>query len=164
MINTILTRMIKYNASDPKRINHAVKVYSFARNIAINEQCSDEAVFTLSVAAILHDIGIHNSEKKYHSSAGHYQEKEGPPVAEELIKDLAIDKKTRDRILYLIGNHHTYANIDGIDYQILVEADFIVNIYEDGLDHDAVESIKKNIFKTESGISLLNALYGSNSI
>lgn len=70
-----------------------MKVFSFARNIAINEQCSDETIFTLSAAAILHDIGIHNSEKKYNSSAGNYQELEGPPVAEELMKDLAIDKK-----------------------------------------------------------------------
>lgn len=73
-------------------------------------------------------------------------------------------RNEKDRILYLIGNHHTYTGIDGADYQILVEADFIVNIFEDGLDHDAIESIKKNIFKTESGIFILNALYGSNTI
>ena len=32
------------------------------------------------------------------------------------------------RVEYLVGHHHTYKDIDGLDYQILVEADFLVNI------------------------------------
>lgn len=159
MINTMLNRMIAYNAGDPARIQHALKVFAFAQNIAQNEQCPEELVFTLSLAAILHDIGIRNSEEKYHSSAGNYQEREGPPVAEKLMEDLTIEKSVKDRILYLIGNHHTYTNIDGIDYQILIEADFLVNIFEDGLHKDSIDSIRKNIFRTPSGITLLDTLY-----
>ncbi len=52
---------------------------------------------------------------------------------------------------YLIGHHHTYNNIDGIDYQILVEADFLVNICDDNLAKDAALKAYNNIFKTESG-------------
>lgn len=159
MINTMLNRMIAYNAGDPARIQHAVKVFAFAQNIAYNEQCSDDLVFTLSIAAILHDIGIRNAEEKYHSSAGNYQEREGPPVAEKLMEDLPMEKSVKDRILYLIGNHHTYTNINGIDYQILIEADFLVNIFEDGLHKESIDSIKKNIFRTKSGITLLDTLY-----
>mgnify|MGYP000340972515 FL=1 len=33
-----------------------------------------------------------------------------------------------ERVAYLIGHHHTYDKIEGMDYQILVEADFLVNI------------------------------------
>ena len=160
MINTILNRMIAYNAGDPKRIQHAVKVFSFAQIIARNEQCTEELVFTLSMAAILHDIGIHNAEEKYHSSAGNYQEREGPPVAEKLMEDLPIEKSVKNRILYLISNHHTYTNIDGIDYQILIEADFLVNIFEDELHKESIDSIRKNIFRTPSGLGLLDKLYG----
>jgi hypothetical protein len=29
-----------------------------------------------------------------------------------------------ERVCYLVGHHHTYTNIDGPDYQILVEAGF----------------------------------------
>lgn len=159
MINTMLNRMIAYNAGDPVRIQHAVKVFAFAQNIARNEQCSEDLVFTLSLAAILHDIGIHNAEEKYHSSAGNYQEREGPPVAEKLMEDLTMEKSVKDRILYLIGNHHTYTNINGIDYQILIEADFLVNIFEDRLHKESIDSIKKNIFRTKSGITLLDTLY-----
>ena len=159
MINTMLNRMIAYNAGDPVRIQHAVKVFAFAQNIARNEQCSEDLVFILSMAAILHDIGIHNAEEKYHSSAGNYQEREGPPVAEKLMEDLTMEKSVKDRILYLIGNHHTYTNIDGVDYQILIEADFLVNIFEDRLHKESIDSIKKNIFRTKSGITLLDTLY-----
>jgi len=42
----------------------------------------------------------------------------------------------------LIGNHHTYDKIDGIDFQILVEADFLVNIYEDEINKESIKSIK----------------------
>ncbi len=159
MINTMLNRMIAYNAGDPVRIQHAVKVFAFAQNIARNEQCAEDLVFILSMAAILHDIGIHNAEEKYHSSAGNYQEREGPPVAEKLMEDLPMEKSVKDRILYLIGNHHTYTNINGIDYQILIEADFLVNIFEDRLHKESIDSIKKNIFRTKSGITLLDTLY-----
>jgi len=159
MVNIILNRMIDYNAGDPKRINHAIKVFSFAHNIAISEHCTEDIVFIISVASILHDIGIHNSEKKYNSSAGNYQEIEGPPVAEEILKDLSISQNALNRILYLIGNHHTYKNINGIDFQILVEADFIVNLYEDELKKETIETIKKNIFRTKSGIRILENLY-----
>ena len=34
--------------------------------------------------------------------------------------------------MQLLSINHTYNNIDEIDYQILVEADFLVNIMEDG--------------------------------
>ncbi|HOF85429.1 MAG TPA: HD domain-containing protein [Treponemataceae bacterium] len=159
MINTMLNRMIVYNAGDPMRIQHSVKVFAFAQNIARNEQCSENLVFTLSMAAILHDIGIRNAEEKYHSSAGNYQEREGPPVAEKLMEDLTMEKSVKDRILYLIGNHHTYTNINGIDYQILIEADFLVNIFEDRLHKESIDSIKKNIFRTTAGITLLDTLY-----
>ncbi|OQB03568.1 MAG: hypothetical protein BWY20_01462 [Spirochaetes bacterium ADurb.Bin215] len=111
------------------------------------------------MAAILHDIGIRNAEEKYHSSAGNYQEREGPPVAEKLMEDLTMEKSVKDRILYLIGNHHTYTNINGIDYQILIEADFLVNIFEDRLHKESIDSIKKNIFRTTAGITLLDTLY-----
>ena len=35
-----------------------------------------------------------------------------------------------ERIAYLVGHHHTLTNIDGMDYQILIEADFIANATE----------------------------------
>jgi len=58
-----------------------------------------------------------------------------------------------------VGNHHSYAEIDDIDFQILVEADFLVNIYEDDMSREKIIKIRKNIFKTASGIEMLEDLY-----
>ena len=64
-----------------------------------------------------------------------------------------------DRICYLVGHHHTYTAIDGPDYQILVEADFLVNLYEDQLGPEAVDSALERIFRTRSGKQLCRTLY-----
>ena len=163
MINKILNLMIKYNSPDVRRINHTIKVYFFAVNIAEEEACDIDTFNTIAYAAILHDIGIHEAEEKYGSSAGKFQEIEGPSVAKELLKDIELKEEIKNRIFYLIGNHHTYDKIDGIDFQILVEADFLVNIYEDEISRESIKSIKNKIFKTKKGIELLDTLYLNNS-
>ena len=49
--------------------------------------------------------------------------------------------------------------IDGIDYQILVEADFLVNILEDKLSDDAAKNAYRNIFKTKSGKRICREMF-----
>jgi hypothetical protein len=46
-----------------------------------------------------------------------------------------------------------------MDYQILIEADFIVNAFEDKFDIKAVRGFRDQYFKTKAGIRILNALY-----
>ena len=101
------------------------------------------------------------SERKYGSSNGKYQEKEGPDEARLLLKRVGgYTSEEIDRICYLVGHHHTYSHIDGLDYQILVEADWLVNIYEDGLSQEVVNRVRANLFKTPTALHLLDALYG----
>lgn len=151
--------MIEYFGTDIRRINHALKVYGFASCIAGCEGLTDNELLIVDIAAILHDIGIKEAERKYNSSNGHYQEIEGPAVALHLLTDLDIDKNILDRISFLIGNHHSYHKINGTDFQILVEADFLVNIFEDEIPNHSMESIRKNYFKTTTGISILESMY-----
>jgi len=54
-------------------------------------------------------------------------------------------------------------HIEGLDYQILVEADFLVNLYEDNCSQHAINATCKNIFKTQAGISLLRDMYDKDS-
>jgi len=159
LIDNILESAILYNANDVKRINHLLKVFSFAHHIGIMEKCDMKTQEIIDISAILHDIGIHEAERKHNSNAGNWQEIEGPPVANELLKDFDLDNIIKDRILFLIGHHHQYNVIDGIDFQILVEADFLVNIFEDGVNEKSIKSIKEKIFKTKSGTNLLEKLY-----
>jgi HD superfamily phosphodiesterase len=158
-ISTIINEMIKYYSKDPRRVNHFLKVFSFAKSIGELENLDKDTQEILEVTAVMHDIGIKISEEKYNSSAGNYQEIEGPPVAREMLSKLNFNEKFIDRVCYLIGHHHTYSKIYGIDYQILIEADFLVNIYEDEIKIPQIESIKEKYFKTKAGTDFLINLY-----
>jgi HD superfamily phosphodiesterase len=158
-ISTIINEMIKYYAGDPRRVNHFLKVFSFAKSIGELEKLDKNIQDILEVAAVMHDIGIKISEEKYNSSAGNYQELEGPPVAKEMLSKFKFDAEFTERVCYLIGHHHTYSKIDGLDYQILIEADFLVNIYEDEIKIPQIQSIKEKYFKTKSGTDFLTRLY-----
>ena len=68
-------------------------------------------------------------------------------------------RKVSDRVQYLIAHHHTYNNIDEMDYQILVEADFLVNIMEDGLSKEAALKAYHNIFKTACGKMICREMF-----
>jgi len=158
-MNEIIQLMIGYNGKDVRRINHALKVYSFAQFIADREGCDAETAGIIGCAAILHDIGIHNAELKYDSTAGNYQEEEGVLVASSLLENVPMEAGMKNRVLHLIGNHHSYQKIDGIDFRILVEADFLVNIFEDGMESGAIRAVRERIFRTTAGIGLLDSLY-----
>ena len=64
-----------------------------------------------------------------------------------------------ERVCFLIAHHHTYENVQGIDWQILLEADFLVNIFESGMTHEAAEKVYENIFRTKTGKQLLKDLF-----
>ena len=49
--------------------------------------------------------------------------------------------------------------IDGLDYQILVEADFLVNLFEDNLSKEAAVNAYQNIFKTETGKRICKEMF-----
>lgn len=159
MIAAITRKMIQYFAGDNRRINHALKVYSLAKTIARLEHMPPEELFVLESAALLHDIGIKEAERQYNSSAGNYQELLGPPVARELLDEFKFNEDFLSRVSYLIGNHHSYSKVDHLDFQILVEADFLVNIDEDHLSKSQIGTIQQKYFRTNSGIELLKAMF-----
>lgn len=157
-IGQVINAMLAYYAGDVRRINHFLKVYGFAKAIGEMEGLDESTQEIIEIAALTHDIGIKNSEKKYNSSAGNYQQIEGPPEAKKLLAELGIESGVIDRVCWLIAHHHTYTDIQGIDYQILVEADFLVNFYEDNVSQDSIQSIRDKIFKTLSGKMILRNL------
>lgn len=160
MISSLIDEMIAYDKGDPRRIQHFMKVHDFARTIGQLEGLDEQTLYILESAAVVHDIGIHVCEEKYGSCEGKLQEKEGPAIAKELLERLGYEQEVINRICYLVGHHHTYTNIDGVDYQILVEADFLVNLYEDGVSPDAVRKAYQNIFQTENGRKICRNMFG----
>lgn len=160
LINKLHLEMILLYSGDPKRIQHFCKVHSFAKLIAQTENIDPKTLFILEATALTHDIGIHLCEEKYGKCDGRLQEIEGPAIAKCLLSNLQFEECVINRVCYLISHHHTYDNIDAIDYQILVEADFLVNMYEDNLSRQAVECAYKKIFKTDSGKRICKEMFG----
>ncbi len=162
MINKLHFEMIKLYHGEPKRIQHFCKVHSYAKLIAEMENIDADTLFILETAALTHDIGIHCCDEKYGDHNGKLQEKEGPAIAKRLLAHLHFENQVSERVQYLIAHHHTYDNIDGIDYQILVEADFLVNLYEEGAANENIEHAYKKIFRTDSGKKICREMFNLN--
>lgn len=157
----VIHEMILFDRGDARRIQHFLKVYQFAALIGKLEGLSPEKQEILEIAAILHDIGIIPSEKKYGISNGKLQEQEGPAYARELLNRISgYGQEFIDRVCFLIAHHHTYEGIDGLDWQILLEADFLVNSFEKNMTEEAIKKFRASVFRTKSGIALLNNQYG----
>ena len=159
-LDDLFMDMIAYYDGDPKRIQHFTKVHSYARLIGIGEELDDASLFILEAAAYTHDIGIRVAEEKYGRGGGKLQGQEGPIIAQKMLSQLGFENYIVERICFLIGHHHTYDNIDGLDYQILVEADFLVNLYEDDAGNRAIDKAYKRIFKTETGKKIFRLMFG----
>jgi HD superfamily phosphodiesterase len=150
--------MKKYFGTDFKRVNHALKVARYAEQILKIEGGNPLVVMG---AAYLHDIGIREAEKKYSSTSGQYQEKEGPPIAKEILKRLNVQEEMAEEICDIIGHHHSPREKETLHFQILCEADCLVNIEDDGIskDREKVEKIIRKAFKTVTGKKLAGELY-----
>ena len=157
----LMAAVIKYDHGDVKRIQHLIKVHDLCLTIGLMENMPAEELWTLEAAAMLHDIGIHAGEAKHGGKCtGKHQEEEGPAVAQEILDSVGgFTNQQTERIKYLIAHHHTYSDIQGLDYQILVEADFLVNLSEEGEPLSAVEKVQERIFKTASGLAVLKSMY-----
>lgn len=155
----LMNRMIDYYMGDAARIQHFVKVYTFARTIGTGEGLDEHTMEILGAAALVHDIGIRIAEEKYGSCSGPLQEKEGPAEAEKMLRQTGYSEDVTARVCYLVGHHHTYTNMDGIDYQILVEADFLVNLYEDGSGKKGICNACRKIFVTETGKRICRTMF-----
>ena len=161
-ITQLIIETIKYFSGDAKRIQHFIKVYTFAKTIASGEDIDIRTKYCLYVASVVHDVGIKVAEEKHGKGncGGKLQEQYGPAVAGKILAKLGFDKDITDRVCFLVGHHHTYRNVDGADWQILLEADFLVNAYEDNLKSESIVEFRDRVFRTKTGIELLNSMFG----
>ncbi len=155
----LIMAMCCYEAGCPERVQHFLKVYAFCQVIGRQEGIPAPVQQILETAAIVHDIGIRPSLKKYGSSAGAYQQIEGPAEAEKMLEELHYPAQMIERVSYLVGHHHTYQDIQGLDYQILVEADFLVNMFEAHMDAEQIRGVREKIFRTRTGKDLLDQMF-----
>lgn len=158
-IAAVALAMMQRNRGDLRRIEHSLKVYSYAQLLGVSESLEDESLKILELTALLHDIGIHAAEKKYGRSTSHDQEVEGPPLARDILTALGYEPDIVDRVCFIISKHHTFTAVEGFDFQLLVEADFLVNASEDKMSDHQIIHFARNIFRSESGMNCLRLLF-----
>ncbi len=154
----LVARMKDVFGRDEKRVNHALRVLDYAERIGAAEG-GDPLV--IRAAAILHDIGIQEAQRKYGSAAGEYQEMEGPPIAEAILKEDGLDPARIEHVCRIIANHHSARDIDTLEFRILWDADQLVNLQEDfaRVREPPRGASIGNLFRTSKGRQLAGELF-----
>ena len=158
-VNDMICKMIAQADGNKHDIAHFLKVYTYARLIGEKEQLDARTQETLEITAVIHDIACPLCREKYGNASGKYQEKESAPLVETFLEDTGVDEAMKERISYLVCHHHTYADVDGMDYQILLEADFLVNADESQMSEAAIRHARETFFKTRTGTELLDSIF-----
>ncbi len=159
-VSEIITKMIDYSQGNLHDINHFMKVYAYAKVIGECEKLDKDTQTVLEVAAIVHDIACPLCREKYGNTNGKYQELEGEILTAKFLKDTGYSDDFIKRVVFLVGHHHTFKDIKGIDHQILIESDYIVNADEGNYSKESIKNTMNTIFKTATGIALLKSIYG----
>ena len=154
----LLKELEAYFGSDSKRINHAKKVMGCAEDILRHEKGDWHIVIP---ASILHDVGIKAAEAKYGSSAGHYQEKEGPAIARGILSKFDFRKEEINEICEMIGHHHSPGKVDTTNFKILYDADWLVNLKDetDIKDKAKLAATIDKVFLTQTGKKMAKDIY-----
>lgn len=151
-----MEKMIVFSQGNLHDIDHFLKVWALAKTIAEQEGLDAETRNTLELAAVVHDIACPLCREKYGNTNGRHQEQESPPLVEAFFAGADVNIS---RISWLVAHHHTCTNVDGPDYRILLEADFLVNAGESHYTKAAITNARKQFFRTETGIRLLDTMF-----
>lgn len=157
-ISDAIEKMIDFYNGNLHDINHFLKVWAFAKNIGEQEGLDARTQETLEFATVVHDISCPLCREKYGDTNGKHQEQESAPLVEAFFTDEDCNADI-ERTSWLVAHHHTYTDVDGMDYRILLEADFLVNADESGYSKSAIENAKKQFFRTDTGLFLLSSIY-----
>ena len=152
-------KMIGFYHGNRHDIAHFLKVWAMAKTIGELEGLDADTQYLLEATAIVHDIACPFCREKYGRADGKLQEKEGPSIVRTFLADSGMTEAQVERIAYLVGHHHTLTGIDGMDYQILIEADYLVNASEKTYSPANVQNFMNTSMKTESGKKLAKALF-----
>jgi len=158
-VSAIMQKMYVFYKGNREDINHTVKVHSYARTIGILEGLPEKTQKTLEITAIVHDISCPLCRKKYGDTDGKHQEAESEGLVKDFLKEFNLPSDVLERVVYLVCHHHTYTHVDGPDYQILLEADFLVNCDESAKYRKGYQTFKEKVFKTPTGRQMLHEMF-----
>ena len=158
--NRAIGLMKRHFGSEDRYIDHALRVTRFAEEIMAGEGITEPfATTVVTLTGVFHDVGIPVAIAKHGTGAGPFQEREGEPVARELLSELGVRRDIAERVAYIVGKHHTKEAVDGLDFQVIWEADALVNIPNGWGKKDYgcsfTELVDAN-FRTNTGRDLIN--------
>ncbi len=152
-------KMLDFYKGDLHDIDHFLKVWALAKTIGESEGLDAHTQQVLELAAVVHDIACPLCREKYGNTNGKNQELESPPLVDAFLSDLPVSAQDAARVSWLVAHRHTYTDVDGPDHQILLEADFLVNAGESGFAPSAIQNARARLFRTPTGLRLLNSMY-----
>ena len=152
-------KMLAFYAGSIHDVDHFLKVTAYADLIASLSGVSEDIRQTVILTAIVHDIACPLCREKYGSAPGNRQEEESEALLRPFLAEFALPDALRERIIFIVCHHHTYTGVDGMDWQIMLEADFLVNAAESSMSAQAVRNFDEKVFRTEAGHRLLRELY-----
>ncbi len=158
-VSQIMEKTIRSASGNIHDIEHFVKVWSYAKTIGELEKLDAETQFILEAEAVTHDISRPVCLKKYGNTDGKLQEKESPALISAFFSDTDLTEAQVERVAFVVGHHHTYEGVDGLDWQILLEADYIVNASEKGYPRENLQKFLETHAKTESGKRLIREVF-----
>ena len=158
-VSQIMEKMIQFSHGNIHDIEHFVKVWSYAKTIGELEKLDSETQFILETEAITHDIACPMCREKYGNANGKLQEKESPALISAFFSDTDMTESQVERVSFVVGHHHTYEGVDGLDWQILLEADYIVNASENEYSKENLQKFLETHAKTEAGKQLIQEIF-----
>ena len=150
--------MQDYFGADQRRIDHALQVSCYAEELL--SYIDADPVTTLA-AAYLHDIGIHEAERKHGSSSGKWQEIEGPPIARKILASLDADEPLTGQVAAIVARHHTRNGVDSPEFRVIWDADALVNFAEvlPSKSAEQIEGLLQGHMVTEPGFRIARKIF-----
>ena len=154
----LIQEMRRVFGEDERRIKHALEVLEWAVEL-LDAEGGDPLV--VRAAAILHDIGILEAERKHGSAAGKFQKLEGPVIARDILEKLHIDPERIEHICRIVGSHHSGRDIDTVEFRVIWDADWMVNLPEvcAGKPSEELRAFIERIFRTGTGRTRARELF-----
>ena len=159
IISSAIEKMTEFYKGNLHDIEHFLKVWAFAKTIGEQEKLDGHTQQILELTAVIHDIACPLCREKYGNTNGHLQEKESAELVERFFAGTDVEGDMIERISWIVSHHHTYHLSEMLEYQILLEADYLVNADESSYPKEALYQAKDALFVTESGRKLLTSIY-----
>lgn len=161
-VQQTMKRMIDYYAAcDSTQIAHTLCVHEYTRMLAMRERYDERKRGLLEIAALLHDIGCPSAKWKYGDSLPIHQQQEGMCIAADwFASDPSwLDTQEAQWVVDVVGAHHNAVQAEVLGFEVLYEADLIVNLFEGYYPVDYADVYYHKMVRTKSGKQLFRQLF-----